>query len=46
MNRWFRIGKSKVFITVILPNGVWYLRFHNLINDLIFLYLIFIVYFL
>ena len=36
MNRWFRIGKSKVFITVILPNGVRYLRFHNLINDLIF----------
>ena len=36
INRWFKIGSSKVSITVILPTRVKYLRFHNLNNDLIF----------
>ena len=33
INKWFKIGRSKVFITVILPKGVRYLRFHNLIKS-------------
>ena len=36
MNKLFKIGNSKVLITVILPNGVKTLRFHNLIKLLIF----------
>ena len=44
MNKLFRIGNSKVLITVILPNGVKNLRFHSLIKLLIFLQFICIVY--
>ena len=35
INKLFNIGKSKLFITVILPKGVKFLRFHTVIIDLI-----------